>query len=255
MQNELAEAYSSPNQQTDQMASQGRKGDAMMAHVTPGDYVIPKDILVQHPDFLVKLKKVMSDENEDYRTHMVGSGFESINPETGAPEFGFGNIGGMIGKAIGKIAGNKTFGPLSNPIHKASIPSPLKPIDKFASKSFDQFNGQLNEGIAGGMGYVKSNGIPNEPQAPYSPSEMKLPGSLQELGGLTDEQRRSYLATQGSQGEGLGGNARDYYANLLQRNIQADKGALMPVESQYLSTQGVNSSLSGQQLIDALRGF
>jgi hypothetical protein len=91
--------------------------------------------------------------------------------------------------------------------------------------------------------------------APYSPSNMALPGSLKELGGLTDEQKRSYLATQGSQGEGLGGNARDYYANLLQRNIQADKGVLMPVESQYLGSQGINTGLQGQELINALRGF
>ena len=56
----------------------------------------------------------------------------------------------------------------------------------------------------------------------YTPSEMKLPSSLQELGGLTDTQKRSYLASQGAQGEGLGGSSRDYYINLLQRNIQSN---------------------------------
>lgn len=253
MQNELAEAYSSPNQQTDQMAAQGRKGDAMMAHVTPGDYVIPKDILVQHPDFLVKLKKVMSDENEDYRTHMVGSGFENINPETGAPEFGFGSImkpfksiarsaGGMLGSSVSKLLPDAISQPIGNMVG-------------MGGKVMPGLGGNFLDGYSGGMTQDKNMNGGSNGGSPYSPSEMALPGSLKELGGLTDDQRRSYLATQGSQGEGLGGNARDYYANLLQRNIQADKGALMPVESQYLSTQGINSSLSGQQLIEALRGF
>lgn len=254
MQNELAEAYSSPNQQTDQMAAQGRKGDAMMAHVTPGDYVIPKDILVQHPDFLVKLKKVMSDENEDYRTHMVGSGFESINPETGAPEFGFlRNIGRAVGSAVSRV-------PILNKA-VAGVSNMSQPILN-AIPGVKQTWGSYNKGLAEGAMPSVNNTMPSVNNAPsatpapiYSPSEMALPGSLKELGGLTDEQRRSYLATQGSQGEGLGGNARDYYANLLQRNIQADKGALMPVESQYLTSQGINTNLSGQQLIQALRGF
>ena len=112
---ELAQTIPSQNPEIDAMASTGRKGDTMMAHVTPGDYVIPKDILVQHPDFLVKLKKVMSDENEDYRSHMVGSGFENINPETGSPEFGYlkkatkkvKNFSGNIGQAVRGLTGSK----------------------------------------------------------------------------------------------------------------------------------------------------
>lgn len=251
MQNELAEAYPSQNPATDQMAAQGRKGDAMMAHVTPGDYVIPKDILVQHPDFLVKLKKVMSDENEDYRTHMVGSGFENINPETGAAEFGFGSIkrfarslGAPVGSAVGKLlpaAGDRA-------IAKTAPTFGLLGTGSLLGREF-------GKGVAQGVTTPQQSGGGGG-ATPYSPSEMKLPGSLQELSGLTDQQRRSYLATQGSQGEGLGGNARDYYVNLLQRNIQANPNqALLPVESQYLSQSGVNNNLSGQALVDALRGF
>lgn len=250
MQNELAGAYGSPNQQTNNMAAQGRKGDAMMAHVTPGDYVIPKDILVQHPEFLVKLKKVMEDEDEDYRTHMVGSGFENVNPETGAPEFGF-------GRSLGRTLGNVGRGMLSTVTLGASEGQLGNP-DAITKGISNSFTGGMFDGGDGGItsGYNDTIKQKIEPEiVPYSPSNMALPGSLQELGGLTDEQRRSYLATQGSQGEGLGGNARDYYANLLQRNIQADKGALLPVESQYLGSQGINSNLRGQQLIDALRGF
>lgn len=270
MENELATAYGSQNPATNQMASEGRKGDAMMAHVTPGDYVIPKDILVQHPDFLVKLKKVMGDENEDYRTHMVGSGFENINPETGAPEFGFGKafknitrsvigrplsqVGNAIGESVRGVPGlGSAYGAVANVAGKTAD---LVPGFKQAYGS-EGFSGGLHSGATGTPNYYD----PAKPAgfgaaAPYSPTETKLPGSLQELSGLTDEQRRSYLATQGAQGEGLGGNARDYYVNLLQRNIQANPSQnLLPVEGQYLRQGGFDTNLTGQAMIDALRGF
>lgn len=226
------------------MSTKGRGADTMVAHVTPGDYVIPKDIITQHPDFLVKLKKVMGDQGADYRTHMVGSGFENVNPNTGAPEFGFGSIGRAIGGAISHI-------PVANQIVGGAA-NALKPLGNAGIGG--NFMGSYYQGLAQGAMPQKYN-APAPAQTPYSPSNMALPSSLQELGGLTDQQRRSYLATQGSQGEGLGGSAKEYYANLLQRNIQSDQGALLPVESQYLGSQGINTSLSGQSLIDALRGF
>lgn len=241
--NELAQTIPSQNPTVDAMASVGRKGDTMMAHVTPGDYVIPKDILVQHPEFLVKLKKAMEDEGQDYRNHMVGSGFENINPETGAPEFGFGKAFKKIAVGAGRAVGNLTGS------------------DKL---------GAITAGIVGSTGWVggpasysqymrdTAKPSPSSGQASsiYTPSEMKLPSSLQELGGLTDTQKRSYLASQGAQGEGLGGSSRDYYINLLQRNIQSNPNQeLLPVETQYLRQGNIDTNLRGQALVDALRGF
>jgi hypothetical protein len=222
---ELAQTYQSPNPEVNQMASEGRKGDTMVAHVTPGDYVVPKDILVQHPEFLVRLKKVMEGYGEDYRTHMAGSGFENINPETGAPEFGW----KKFVRNVGRVSLGIATGGLSEVGGKNSLQSTLMNTPKPTGDTLAT--------------------------APYSPTEMKLPGSLSELGGLSDLQKRSYLATQATQGAGIGGNARDYYANLLQRNIAGGQGDLLPAESQYLSSQGINNNLSGQSLIEALRGF
>lgn len=269
MENELAQAYGSSNPATNQMAAQGRKGDAMMAHVTPGDYVIPKDIIIQHPEFLTKLKKVMEDEHEDYRTHMVGSGFENINPETGAPEFGFGKAfksfqSAAIGKPLnylGSQLGDATRDiPIVGPAIGMVAGGAAKVGDAIGGKNTigtGGYYGGLNTGETGKPGTYdapKTTGMGTI--APYSPSNMTLPGSLQELGGLTDQQRRSYLATQGSQGEGLGGSGAEYYANLLQRNIQANPDqSLLPVESQYLNQHGIDTNLHGQALIEALRGF
>lgn len=261
MENELAQVYETYNPSTNQMAAEGRKGDAMMAHVTPGDYVIPKDILVQHPDFLVKLKKVMADEHEDYRTHMVGSGFENINPETGAAEFGFGRSikrpirsvgrtsGELLGKALprqGDVLAGKAA-PYAGAAGGLYFGGPVGGLVGL------EFGKGVREGVTNTGNKVGPTTVQAAPQPEIE--EMKLPGSLQEMGGLTDVQRRSYLASQGAYGEGLGGSSKDYYANLLQRNIQAGQGNLLPAESQYLSQQGVNTNLSGQELINALRGF
>lgn len=249
--NELASTIPSSNPVINVAAATGRKGDTMMAHVTPGDYVIPKDVLVQHPEFLVKLKKIMSDQHEDYRTHMVGSGFENINPNTGSPEFGFGksfkSVTRSVGQAVGQTASKALPEAVASPLSSA--------VGKTAFLGGPGLAPYLT-GYSEGVSTSKSSGGPGGGSSDsYSPGEMALPGSLQELGGLTDQQRRAYLASQGAYGEGLGGASRDYYINLLQRNIQQGQGSLLPAETQYLQSLNVNTNLGGNDLINALRGL
>lgn len=141
--------------ETDDMAEKGRGGDSELAHVTPGDVVIPHAVIMENPEFLVKLKQIMGKHGVDYQTHVVGSGKESVNPDTGAKEFGMfnslagmGNTGlssamdiaagsmglpgpsmaiqglGSINKGLGKWAGN-TYGDwikAANPLNLMSDP-------------------------------------------------------------------------------------------------------------------------------------
>lgn len=269
--NELAQTIPSQNPVVDEMASVGRGGDTMMAHVTPGDYVIPKNILVQHPEFLVKLKKVMSDMGEDYRTHMVGSGFENINPQTNSPEFfSFGGAlksfaggaGNAIGSGVSALTGSRSLGNFvgrNSAIIGGGMLGGL-PGMAMGNSGYSNIQKQQTRAANTARDLAAAQPIIDEYNKGYRANDtinpMDLPGSLQEMGGLTDEQRRSYLATQGAQGEGLGGSSRDYYINLLQRNIQANpEQNLLPVESQYLSRGGINTSLKGRDLVNALRGF
>lgn len=69
------------------MAAAGRKGDSHVGHLTAGDVVIPREVAMRDPSILMKLKKNMEEGGGDYRTHIVGSGYENRNPHTGAPEF------------------------------------------------------------------------------------------------------------------------------------------------------------------------
>jgi len=242
--NELAETKTSQNPMIDEMASQGRKGDTMMAHVTPGDYVIPKNILVQHPEFLVKLKKVFQDENQDYRNHMVGSGFENINPETGSPEFGFGRsfkkfVSQNISQPVANLTGSQKLG--------AGVGAVLGGSPGWFVGAPSLYNQAMRD---------MKPAQQSTPQQPYSPTAMDMPESLQDLQGLTDQQKRSYISTQATQGQGVGEDTKNYYANLLQRNIKSDPAQnLLPVEQQYLQQRNINPALQGQSLIEALRGF
>jgi len=87
--------------------------------------------------------------------------------------------------------------------------------------------------------------------APFNPSRpaaLDRPTSLSEYSSFTPEQERSALATRGING-GLGKDEDAYYRNLIQRSLigdnnqpAADTNTLLPVESQYFSQQGMNTS-------------
>ena len=70
------------------MDDKGRKGDNVIGHLTSGEIVIPK-ALAQDKDFRSVLAKYMSDNGADINKFTVGSGKNSVNPETGNVEFGF----------------------------------------------------------------------------------------------------------------------------------------------------------------------
>ena len=87
------------------MASYGRHGDDTVAHVETGELVIPK-ALIQGND---KLKESIFDHLrelgvEDPERYIVGSGENSINPETGLPEFFFKKIFRAAKKAVSSVA-------------------------------------------------------------------------------------------------------------------------------------------------------
>lgn len=98
------------------------------------------------------------------------------------------------------------------------------------------------------------------PEAPITrPDAMARPSSLAGYAGFTPEQERSALATKGSN-IGLGSEEDAYYRNLIQRSligegntIAEDQNSLLPVESQYLSRQGVNTS-NIRDLLKQIRG-
>ncbi len=67
------------------LALRGRNGDTEIAHVTPGEIVLPKAL--QTPAVLGALREAAVAAKIPLDQLRIGSAANSINPETGAPEF------------------------------------------------------------------------------------------------------------------------------------------------------------------------
>lgn len=99
-----------------QMAQQGRFGDSVVAHLTPGEVEVPPQ--VQTPQLMHMLQQAFAKAGVSPEQFTAGSPQSSHNPATGAPEYsllaallpilggvGGAAIGGPVGGAIGGALG------------------------------------------------------------------------------------------------------------------------------------------------------
>ena len=90
------------------MAGYGRNGDTTMGHLTPGETIVPQQVLQQNPQVARGLGRAFTDSGVDPSRYVVGSGQNSINPVTGEREF-------FLDKVLGAIMGNPSIsGALGN---------------------------------------------------------------------------------------------------------------------------------------------
>lgn len=117
------------------MASYGRHGDDTVAHVETGELIVPKALIENNP----KLRESIFDHLremgiEEPERYVVGSGANSLNPETGLPEFFFKSLKKAVSKvtkgvskAVKKVAKVvKKVAPVVLPIALAM--TPLGPV-------------------------------------------------------------------------------------------------------------------------------
>jgi len=83
------------------MERYGRNGDTMMGHLTPGETVVPQQVLQQNPQIARGLGRAFQDAGADPTRYVVGSGSNSINPMTGEPEFFLSTLINIGSKLIG----------------------------------------------------------------------------------------------------------------------------------------------------------
>lgn len=69
-----------------QMARAGRNGDTQVAHMSPGEMVIPKEVVASRPDLVAHVADGIARMGADPSTYQVG-GAARRNPTTGAMEF------------------------------------------------------------------------------------------------------------------------------------------------------------------------
>tara|TARA_B110000977_G_scaffold53251_1_gene72353 strand:+ start:3124 stop:4140 length:1017 start_codon:yes stop_codon:yes gene_type:complete len=125
-------------------ARYGRNGDTMMAHLTPGETVVPEQVLQQNPQVARGLGRAFQDAGSDPRRYVVGSGQNSVNPMTGKREFFFDKILPFLTKAA------------SNPAVQGAISNVA--LRKLQGKDVSLRDALLGGAIGGGIGAVSGRG-------------------------------------------------------------------------------------------------
>lgn len=135
------------------MASYGRYGDDKLVHAETGELVVPKALIDKNPKLKDSIFNHLKDMGiEDPERYVVGTASNSINPETGLPEFFLKDIFDKVGDVIRKvakpvltIAGTAFFGP----IYGAALGAGLGGL--IQGESLEQaFGSALTAGATGG---------------------------------------------------------------------------------------------------------
>ena len=110
------------------MASYGRFGDDRIVHVESGEIVVPRALIEQSPELKEAIFSHLREQGvEDPERYVVGSSANSLNPETGLPEFFLSKIVKGVKKAVGSVGKVlKKVAPVVLPLVLAS--TPLGPV-------------------------------------------------------------------------------------------------------------------------------
>jgi hypothetical protein len=135
------------------MASYGRYGDDKLVHAETGELVVPKALIDKNPKLKESIFGHLKDMGiEDPERYVVGTEANSINPDTGLPEFFLKDIFDKVGDVIRKvakpvltIAGTAFFGPIYGAALGAGIGGLIQ------GESLEQaFGSALTAGATGG---------------------------------------------------------------------------------------------------------
>jgi hypothetical protein len=121
----------------ERMEKAGRYGDDRVAHVQTGELVVPKPLIDKFPELKASIFEHLREMGvEDPERYMVGDDENSINPETGLPEFGFfssvvrgiksvvksvSKVVKKVAPTLIKIAGTVLLQPIMGPIAAAAV--------------------------------------------------------------------------------------------------------------------------------------
>tara|TARA_R100000544_G_scaffold37052_1_gene26924 strand:+ start:770 stop:2989 length:2220 start_codon:yes stop_codon:yes gene_type:complete len=128
------------SRQAVELTQQGRGEDSAMAHLRPGEVILPPEAL-EDPQFEQTVQAKFEELGIDPMEAVVGVGIASLNPNTGLEEFGFFK---KIGKSIGKVV-KKVVKPVAQVAQ--FIPGPWQPFAIAANKAFtvyDVATGKVN---------------------------------------------------------------------------------------------------------------
>jgi hypothetical protein len=112
------------------MASYGRYGDDTVAHVQKGELVVPRALIDQSPQLKASIFNHLRELGiEDPERYVVGSMENSINPETGMPEFFFKRLRRNVSNIVKGVKGAiSNVGKILKKVAPVVLPIVLTPI-------------------------------------------------------------------------------------------------------------------------------
>ena len=127
----------SMHEQAQKLAEYGRNGDIYVVHAAEGETVIPLEVLNKNPKIKELLFKQMEEMGLDPQEFVVGNELNSINPDTGLPEFFFKSVFRAVKKAVKSVAKVvKKLAPIVLPIAAAAFGVPFLNPTFFGAGSF-----------------------------------------------------------------------------------------------------------------------
>lgn len=219
----------------------------------------------------------------------IGSGL-ATGVETGSPIAG---LTSGITSGVGSYAGGKLLGPalegLGGNVNPASggtnpgfMGTPLAKSlgDAGLGSTQDVFGGStpgslvgssIGSSVSKGMADSLSPGIFDAPQQPsssvagFSPSRqssMNLPTSLSSYQNLDPMQQATNIASKGVYGGGQGPDEKNYFLNLINRQLVGDNGqvagdtsSINPVENTFLSQLGLGGYKNPNDLLKGISQY
>ena len=219
-------------------AQYGRNGDTMMAHVTPGELVVPQEVLSQRPDVARGLGVAFRDVGADPTRYVVGSGSNSINPVTGEPEFFLDKILDIIRSPAGTAVTTKVISDLV----RGETPS-LKDV---------LISGVIGGGLGslgGGMSLAQSFGLGGDQEsiAPVTSQRTVVDDGLRSSGTISEQQPVSSGYNEGLLGIGsfLGANPERGIGRML--NSKIGEALAMGIGAQLLDSIFSNEEKSATE--------
>lgn len=135
-----------------QIAKMGRNGDTMLAHLTPGEMMVPKE--VQTPKLLKTLMKAYNAAGVKPSQFMAGTPQSSINPATGLPEYNF--MSAFLPMALG-LAATAATGGLAAPTLMSAAAGGLGSAAGGLMTGQTPTQALLSGALSAGGGYVGGN--------------------------------------------------------------------------------------------------
>ena len=202
-----------------QAADMGRGGDTTVGHLTPGEVVVPVDL--QTPQLMAALMEALG---PDFGRYQVGGEDDSINPQTGMPEFGYDDTrsdedsntgGGPSGASTGGFgSAGGDYGPGEGNSWGPSNPD-AQGNSQYGSNVFGSMFGEAPDpSIEDDMGNARygtaydrrSYALPANQQLNDTPSQRQINNAMESVHG------GGFMGSLGRFGEGLLGGTRSFAA-------------------------------------------